>query len=73
MIWLVAILLYVCIGAIVTFALYKLHVLINNYSRSTSEYCVTIGCFWPFAAPFAFAIYFAEYGIPEELKRGKEK
>ena len=50
------VLLYLCIGAIVTFALCRLYVI--------------VGVFWIVAAPFAFAVFFAKYG--EKLKkRGK--
>lgn len=40
------VLLYLCIGAIVTFA--------DGY--------IAVGVFWIVAAPFAFAVFFAKYG-----------
>lgn len=66
--------LYLCIGAIVTFALRRLCLLAdrNKYTGwgDNSGECITIGVFWIAAAPFAFAVFFAKYG--EELKkRGK--
>lgn len=57
------VLLYLCIGAIVTFALY------NKYNGFEDGY-IMVGVFWIVAAPFAFAVFFAKYG--EKLKkRGK--
>ena len=59
-------LLYLCIGAIVTFVEPY-----NKYGGFEDGYIV-VGIFWIVAAPFAFAVFFAKYG--EELKkRGKTK
>lgn len=64
--------LYLCIGAIVTFALCRLYTIVKPYDKYSSfefEYTV-VGIFWIVAAPFAFAVFFAKYG--EKLKeRGK--
>lgn len=66
--------LYLCIGAIVTFALRRLCLLADRNKFTgwgdNSGECIAIGVFWIAAAPFAFAVFFAKYG--EELKkRGK--
>lgn len=61
--------LYLCIGAIVTFALCRLYSIVEPYDEDVFE-SVLIGVFWISAAPFAFAVFFARYG--EKLKkRGK--
>lgn len=61
--------LYLCIGAIVTFALCRLYSIVEPYDEYVFE-SVLIGVFWIVAAPFAFAVFFAKYG--EKLKkRGK--
>lgn len=64
--------LYLCIGAIVTFALCHLYTIVepyNKYNGFEDGYIMT-GVFWIVAAPFAFAVFFAKYG--EKLKkRGK--
>lgn len=70
--------IYICIGAFVSYCLYKLysditHVRYGEYHNDKADYCVFIGIFWPFAAPFAFALYFAQYGIPNYKKRGDKK
>ena len=61
--------LYLCIGAIVTFALCRLYTIVepyNKYNGFEDGYIMT-GVFWIVAAPFAFV---AKYG--EKLKkRGK--
>lgn len=65
--------LYLCIGAIVTFVLRRLHLIAEPRAKYTSDSTgyVVIGVFWIVTAPFAFALFFAEYG--EKLKkRGKE-
>lgn len=51
--------LYVFIGAIVAFALRYLRLKAGRY-YDDSFVCVLVGIFWPVAALFAFAIYFAE-------------
>ena len=66
------VLLYLCIGAIVTFTLCTLYTILEQYDK---YYCfayayIAVGVFWIVAAPFAFAVFFAKYG--EKLKkRGK--
>lgn len=69
-------LLYICVGAFVTFALYYLYIFADSdYGRGWHDkagYCVVMGVLWPVAAPFAFALYFAKYGIPKNLKEGKK-
>lgn len=61
--------LYLCIGAIVTFALCRLYSIVEPYDEYVFE-SVLAGVFWIAAAPFAFAVFFARYG--EKLKkRGK--
>lgn len=52
--------LYVVIGAIVAFGLYYLRLKAGRRYCDDSFTCVMVGIFWPVAAPFAFAIYFAE-------------
>lgn len=52
--------LYVVIGAIVAFGLYYLHLKVGRTRYNDSFDCVMVGIFWPVAAPFAFAIHFAE-------------
>lgn len=52
--------LYVVIGAIVAFGLYYLHLKAGRRCYDDSFNCIMVGIFWPVAAPFAFAIYFAE-------------
>ena len=52
--------LYVVIGAIVAFCLRYLHLKAGGTCYDDSFDCVMIGIFWPVAAPFAFAIHFAE-------------
>lgn len=71
-------LLYICIGAFVTFVLYYLYLLADRYEygrgyNDKATYSVVIGVLWPVAAPFAFALYFAKFGIPEKWKEGKKK
>lgn len=66
--------LYLCIGAIVTFTLRRLYLVVDRGKYTgwddNSGACIAIGVFWVAAAPFAFAMFFARYG--EELKkRGK--
>lgn len=66
------VLLYLCIGAIVTFALCRLYVIVEPYNKYNGfeEGYIMVGVFWIVAAPFAFAVFFAKYG--EKLKkRGK--
>lgn len=68
--------LYIFIGAAVT---YYLHYLYSNKacykpkdtydSISTPSYCVMIGIFWLFAAPFAFALYYSRYGFPQSKEK----
>lgn len=71
--------LYICMGAIITYALRHLYLSADyyEYTGSCSDndvYCVVVGIFWPVAAPFAFAMYFAQYGIPKDSKkRGKDE
>lgn len=69
--------LYIFIGAFVTFALYRLYILADSkhgeWWDNKAGYCVTIGATWPITALFAFAVYFAKYGIPKELKEDKRK
>ena len=68
----ITVLLYLCIGAIVTFALCRLYTIVEPYDKYNDfEYkYIAVGVFWIVAAPFAFAVFFAKYG--EELrKRGK--
>ena len=52
--------LYVAIGAVVAFSIYYLHLKAGSRYYDESFNCVMIGIFWPVAAPFAFALYFAE-------------
>lgn len=57
--------LYICVGALVTFALYSLYIRADRANcgwNDQSYYCVIIGVLWPVAAPFAFAVFFAKYG-----------
>lgn len=66
--------LYLCIGAIVTFTLRRLYLVVDRGKYTgrgdNSCACIAIGVFWVATAPFAFAMFFARYG--EELKkRGK--
>lgn len=63
------VLLYLCIGAIVTFALCRLYTIVEPYDKYNGfEYEYTaVGVFWIVAAPFAFAVFFAKYG--EKLKK----
>jgi hypothetical protein len=66
------VLLYLCIGAIVTFALCRLYVIVEPYNKydGFEDGYIMVGVFWIVAAPFAFAVFFAKYG--EKLKkRGK--
>lgn len=66
-------------GAIITYALRHLYLSADyneytSYYSDNSVYCVVVGIFWPVAAPFAFAVYFAKYGIPKNSKkRGKDE
>ena len=61
--------LYLCIGAIVTFALCRLYSIVEPHDEYVFE-SVLVGVFWIAAAPSAFAVFFARYG--EKLKkRGK--
>lgn len=52
--------LYIIIGAIFAFVLYYLRLKAGSRYNDESFRCVVIGIFWPVAAPFAFALYFAE-------------
>lgn len=52
--------LYVIIGAIVAFALYYLRLKAGSRYCDDSFTSVVVGIFWPVAAPFAFAVFFAE-------------
>lgn len=64
--------LYLLIGAIVTFALCRLYVIVEPYNKYNGfeDGYIMVGVFWIVAAPFAFAVFFAKYG--EKLKkRGK--
>lgn len=64
------VLLYLCIGAIVTFALCRLYVIVEPYNKYNGfeDGYIMVGVFWIVAAPFA--VFFAKYG--EKLKkRGK--
>lgn len=71
--------LYICIGAVITYVLRHLYLSANyheytSFCSSNSEYCVAVGIFWLVAAPFAFAMYFAKYGLPKNTKkRGKDE
>lgn len=62
-------LLYLWIGAGFSFALYRLYIKADERNgdgyNDKSYYCVFIGLFWPVAAPFAFALFFAKYGFPK--------
>ena len=73
----ILLLLYLCIGAVFSYALYRLYIQADsNYGRGyddKSGYCVMIGLSWPVSAPFAFAVYFAKYGTPTRQKRGRSK
>ena len=54
--------LYLCIGAIVTFALCRLYTIVepyNKYNGFEDGYIMT-GVFWIVAAPFAFAVFFCK-------------
>ena len=68
----ITVLLYLCIGAIVTFALCRLYTIVEPYDKYNGfEYkYLAVGVFWMVAAPFAFAVFFAKYG-EERRKRGK--
>lgn len=59
-------LLYVIIGAAVTFALYYLYQKAGREYYDDSFNCLMVGLLWPVAAPFAFALHFAK-----ELNRRK--
>ena len=64
------VLLYLCIGAIVTFTLCRLYVEPYNKYNGFEDGYIMVGVFWIVAAPFAFAVFFAKHG--EKLKkRGK--
>lgn len=68
----ILVLLYLCIGAIVTFALCRLYITVEPYGKHSGfeRGYIAVGIFWIVAAPFAFAVFFAKYG--EKLKeRGK--
>lgn len=52
------VILYIIVGALITFLLFYLHGKSNKY-YDDGFYCVVIGIFWPIAAPFALALYFA--------------
>lgn len=52
--------LYTIIGSIITFCLYYLRRKAGSTDSDDSFQCVVIGVIWPIAAPFAFALYFAE-------------
>lgn len=69
-----ALFLYLCIGAVITYTLRHLYLSADyskytHYSSDNNSYCVVIGIFWLVAAPFAFAMYFAKYGFPETTKK----
>lgn len=68
------VLLYLCIGAIVTFALCRLYTIVEPYDKySGFEYeYIAVGVFWIVAAPFAFAVFFAKYGEKLKEKRKAE-
>ena len=76
--FIILLLVYLCIGAVITYTLRYLYLTADSYAyaRSSSDnasYCVIIGITWLLTAPFAFAIYFARYGFPDSLKkRGKK-
>lgn len=63
--------LYVLIGAVVTYYLHYLYrdkacyKATDSWGLSTPEYCVLMGVFWIFTAPFAFALYYSRYGFPQ--------
>ena len=61
-----------CIGAIVTFALCRLYVIVEPYNKYNGfeDGYIMVGVFWIVAAPFAFAVFFAKYG---EKTKGKRK
>lgn len=65
-------LLYLCIGAIVTFALCRLYTIVEPYDKySGFEYeYIAIGVFWIVAAPFAFAVFLRNM-VKNLKKRGK--
>lgn len=53
------VLLYLCIGAIVTFTLCRLYTIVKPYDKYNGfEYgYIAVGVFWIVAAPFAFAVF----------------
>lgn len=71
--------LYLCFGAVISYILYSLYIKAEKrYWRGSYDdkagYCVIVGLFWIFTAPFAFAVFFAKYGFPDDVrKRGKDK
>ena len=62
-------LLYISIGAFVTFELYRLYQKSLGRREDNAAYCVVMGLLWPIAAPFAFALYFAKYGYSNYTRR----
>ena len=74
MITVLLVLLYLCVGAIVTFALCRLYTIVEPYDKYSGFECgyIAVGVFWIVAAPFAVAVFFAKYGEKLKEKRKAE-